>query len=81
MPDNAPAASLNTGFMLKQVAGSLIFVGIGMVAFLIAFFIITKITPFSIRKEIEEDQNIALAILIGAVLLGLAQIIAAAIHG
>jgi uncharacterized membrane protein YjfL (UPF0719 family) len=51
------------------------------VTFLIVFFIITKITPFSIRKEIEEDQNTSLAILIGAVMLGLAQIIAAAIHG
>jgi putative membrane protein len=39
------------------------------------------VTPFSIRKEIEEDQNIALGILIGAIMLGLAIIIAAAIHG
>jgi uncharacterized membrane protein YjfL (UPF0719 family) len=53
----------------------------GMVMFLIAFFIITKITPFSIRKEIEEDQNTALAVVIGAVILGIAHIISAAIHG
>ncbi|HEX3584328.1 MAG TPA: DUF350 domain-containing protein, partial [Thermoanaerobaculia bacterium] len=38
-------------------------------------------TPFSIRKEIEEDQNISLAILIGSVMLGLAIIIASTIHG
>ncbi len=73
MPDMAP--------MLKMVVSSLIFVGIGMVMFLIAFFLITKITPFSIRKEIEEDQNTALAIVIGAVILGLSHIISAAIHG
>jgi uncharacterized membrane protein YjfL (UPF0719 family) len=39
------------------------------------------VTPFSIRKEIEEDQNIALGIVIGAMLLGIALIIAAAING
>jgi uncharacterized membrane protein YjfL (UPF0719 family) len=64
-----------------MIVSSLIFVGIGMVMFLVAFFLITKITPFSIRKEIEEDQNTALAIVIGAVILGLSHIISAAIHG
>lgn len=53
----------------------------GMVIFGIAFWIIVKITPFSLRKEIEEDQNVSLAILIGSVMLGLAIIIAATIHG
>jgi hypothetical protein len=43
--------------------------------------VISKLAPFSIRKEIEEDQNTALAILIGSVILGLSWIIAAAIHG
>jgi uncharacterized membrane protein YjfL (UPF0719 family) len=53
----------------------------GMIIFGIAFAIIVKIIPFSMRKEIEEDQNIALAILVGSVMLGLAIIIAATIHG
>ena len=53
----------------------------GMVIFGFAFWIIVKTTPFSLRKEIEEDQNISLAILIGSVMLGLAIIIAATIHG
>ena len=69
------------GPLLKAVVGTLVFVGVGLVVFTLAFVIITKITPFSIRKEIEEDQNTALAIVIGSVILGLAWIIAAAIHG
>jgi putative membrane protein len=73
MPDLTP--------LIKMVISSLVFVGMGMVMFLIAFFVITKITPFSIRKEIEEDQNTALGIVIGAVILGIAHIISAAIHG
>jgi len=53
----------------------------GLVVFGVAFWIITKLVPFSMRKEIEDDQNTALAIVIGAVLLGLAIIIASTIHG
>ncbi len=53
----------------------------GLIVFGVAFWIITKLVPFSIRKEIEDDQNTALAIVIGAVLLGLAIIIASTIHG
>jgi len=64
-----------------KVIVSMVFVGIGALTFLLAFLVITKITPFSIRKEIEQDQNTALGLVIGSVLLGLAIIIAAAIHG
>lgn len=53
----------------------------GLVVFAAAFWIIVQVTPFSIRKEIEEDQNTSLAILIGSVMLGLAIIIASTIHG
>jgi uncharacterized membrane protein YjfL (UPF0719 family) len=67
--------------LIKAVIGTLVFVAVGLIVFLLAFMLITKLTPFSIRKEIEEDQNTALAIVIGSVILGLAWIISAAIHG
>lgn len=57
------------------------FVLLGLLLFGIAFFIIVKVTPFSIRKEIEDDQNTSLSIIIGSVFIGIALIIAAAIHG
>jgi uncharacterized membrane protein YjfL (UPF0719 family) len=40
-----------------------------------------KLAPFSLRKEIEEDQNTALGIIMGAVILGVALIVSAAVHG
>ena len=43
--------------------------------------VIDKVTPFSVRKELEEDHNVAMAIVIASVILGTALIIAAAIHG
>jgi putative membrane protein len=58
-----------------------IFVGIGLVVFALAFFLMVKVTPFSVRKEIEEDQNTALAIIMAGVIIGISLIISAAIHG
>ena len=58
-----------------------IFVGLGLIVFAAAFFVIVRVVPFSVKKEIEEDQNTALAILIGSMILGISIIIAAAISG
>lgn len=67
--------------IVAPVVTSLIFVLIGIITFAVVFFLITKLSPFSIRKEIEEDQNTSLGIVIGCVILGLAFIIGMAIHG
>ena len=67
--------------LLPVVVTTLVFVVIGLIIFALAFLIIAKATPFSVRKELEEDQNIALAIVIGSVILGSALIIAAAVAG
>jgi len=69
------------GVLIKTAVASLVFALLGIVVFAIAFWIITKIVPFSIRKEIEDDQNTSLGIVIGAVIIGLSMIISAAIHG
>jgi uncharacterized membrane protein YjfL (UPF0719 family) len=42
---------------------------------------VVLVSPFSVKKEIEEDQNSALAIIIGALIIGISIIIAAAING
>jgi putative membrane protein len=60
---------------------TLVFVLLGLLVFSLAFVIIGKATPFSVRNEIEKDHNVALAIVIASVILGCAIIIAAAIHG
>ena len=81
----APRAPLALAVQLPDLAGVLlttvIFTVFGLLVFGIAYMIIVKATPFSIRKEIEDDQNIALAIIIGSVIIGVSLIIAAAVHG
>ena len=69
-----------TEFM-KPLVASIVYSLLGMAVFALGFLIIRWVTPFSIRKEIEEDQNTSLGIVIGSVVIGLAIIIAAAIHG
>ncbi len=60
---------------------TIIFVAIGLVVFAIAFLVVVLVSPFSVKKEIEEDQNTALAIIIGALIIGISIIIASAING
>ncbi len=67
--------------LVQHIFSSLIFSAIGVVIFAVAFFVMSKVAPFSIRKEIEEDQNTALAIVMGSVIIGIALIIAAAVFG
>jgi uncharacterized membrane protein YjfL (UPF0719 family) len=70
---------------LNQLGGlvlqTLVFALMGILIFAIAFWIIVKVSPFSVRKEIEEDQNVAMAVLIGAIIIAIAIVLAAAIQG
>ena len=65
--------------LLEVIVTTLIFVFIGIVFFAVAYGILSRLFP--IHKEIEEDQNTALGIVIGSIMLGIALIIAAAING
>ena len=67
--------------LVPVLVTTVVFVLLGLLVFVITFLIISKALPFSIRKELEEDHNVAIAIVIGSVILGTAVIIAAAIHG
>ncbi|HMT06420.1 MAG TPA: DUF350 domain-containing protein [Pyrinomonadaceae bacterium] len=67
--------------LLPVITTAVIFVAIGLIVFAIAFIIVVYVSPFSVKKEIEEDQNTALAIIIGSLIIGIAIIIASAING
>ena len=67
--------------LLPVLVTTLIFVIIGLIVFGVAYLIVVLVAPFSVKKEIEEDQNTALAIIIGALIIGIALIISAAIQG
>lgn len=60
---------------------TLIYTVFGIIIFALSFWLMAKLSPFSVRQEIEGDHNTALAILMASVILGLAIIIAANLHG
>jgi putative membrane protein len=69
------------GPFIKTVFASVVYSIVGVVVFAASFLLIKLVTPFSLRKEIEQDHNTALAIVIASVILGIALIVSAAIHG
>lgn len=66
---------------LKPIIASVIFSFVGLIILFIAYFIVEKITPESTWKEIVQNKNVALAIIIGAFIIGMSIIISGAIHG
>ena len=66
--------------LLRQLLETVVFSFVGMAMCVVFFFIVVHISPFSIRKEIEQDQNVALGVIIGAAIIGIAMIISAVLR-
>lgn len=60
---------------------TLVYAVVGMVIFAIGFVILDLLTPGKLWQEIEQKQNVAVAIFAGAIAIALAMIVSAAIHG
>ena len=65
----------------RPVVDSLVYSFLGTAILLAAFAFIERVLPFSLRKEVAEDQNVALGIILGAFILGVSLIISSAIRG
>jgi putative membrane protein len=66
--------------LARQLVATIVFSLMGMAMCGLFFFILVHVSPFSIRKEIEQDQNVSLGIIIGAAIIGIAIIISAAMR-
>ncbi|MBV1689468.1 DUF350 domain-containing protein [Novosphingobium sp. G106] len=66
---------------LEVFLATLLYAGLGIVIFIVSFVLVDKLTPGELWKEIIERQNMAVALLAGAVAIGISSIIAAAVHG
>ena len=69
-----------TDFHPAAIFNAAIFAALGIVIFCAAFAIIDWITPYKLWEEIVEGKNVALAIMVGAMSIGMCLIIAAAVH-
>jgi putative membrane protein len=51
----------------------------GIVLLIVGYYLWEMITPYNLRREIHENKNIAVAIVAGAFVIGMAIVIASAI--
>lgn len=62
-----------------HMVASVVYALIGVAIFTLAFILMEKIAPFSLRKELAEDDNVAVGVVLGSIVIGLSIIIASAI--
>ncbi len=62
------------------ILNALIFAVTGLVVLSLACSIAVKVAPFDVWKSLVQDRNVAVGIFAGAVVLGMAWIIAATMH-
>ncbi len=70
---------MNEVTLLGQVGSTLLYAFIGSAVFVVVMFIIETITKFSVQKQVVEEGNIAVAIVLAAIIASLGMIVSAAI--
>jgi uncharacterized membrane protein YjfL (UPF0719 family) len=63
-----------------QMLAALLYAVIGLVIFGGAFVLVDRLTPYSLWRELIDEHNTALAIVVGAVAVGISIIVASAIR-
>ncbi|MEQ1948033.1 MAG: DUF350 domain-containing protein [Bryobacteraceae bacterium] len=63
-----------------NILDAVLYACLGIVILAVSFIVLDKMTPYDLWKEIVQEHNMALAILISACLIGISIIIAAAVH-
>ena len=62
------------------MVAALVYATLGLVVFAVAFIVVDRLTPYHLWKEIIDEKNTALAILVGAVAIGISIIVSSAIR-
>jgi uncharacterized membrane protein YjfL (UPF0719 family) len=63
-----------------QMVAALVYAVIGLAIFGVAFVLVDRLTPYSLWRELIDEHNTALAIVVGAVAIGISIIVSAAIR-
>jgi len=66
--------------LVANVIAALVFALLGITGLVVSLIVFDRLTPYRLWKEIIDEHNTALAILLGAIALGMSIIVAAAIH-
>lgn len=74
-------AEERTGLLGYHLMAVALFSFVGVIVLGVCLFLIDKLTPYSVVKEIVDEHNTAMAIIISAIVLGISMIISASILG
>jgi len=69
-----------TSFHPLSLLNAAVYAVLGIILFAVSFIVLDKATPQDLWREIVEGKNVALAVLVGFMCLGIAIIIASAVH-
>ena len=72
---------LEASRILGLATASVVYSVVGLATFLACFWVVDKLTPGDLWKEIVEKRNTAVAVFFGFLALGMSLIIAACLHG
>lgn len=65
--------------LLTNLGAAAVYALLGIILFALAFFAIERMTPGTLWRELIDEHNTALAVVVGAMAIGVSIIIAAAI--
>ena len=71
---------MNDELSFAHILSSLIYGGLGLVIFFLTLFLMEKITPYSLEQKITEEGNVALGIVVAAIIISLGLIYSTAIR-
>lgn len=64
---------------MNEVISSIVFGIIGILLAALGYKVFDWITPFCLTKELAEDQNVSIGIVVGSIIIGVSIIVAVAI--
>jgi len=65
---------------ISGMLSALVYAGLGIAIFIVVLLLIEIATKYSINKKIAHDGNVALAIVLGSMIISMGMIISAAIR-
>lgn len=68
------------GTLPYGIASTAIYGGLGIILTIIGYRLFAMMLPFDVKHELEEDHNMAVGVLLAALVLGICIIVAATIH-
>jgi uncharacterized membrane protein YjfL (UPF0719 family) len=78
-PMASPAALADPAPLWRLLLDATLFGIAGIVLLIVGYYVWELITPYNLRREIHENKNVAVAIVVAAFILGMAIIIGASL--